>query len=387
MNRLIYLFIFLFSTGHTQTFFTIPRSVWRVSIINSVGSGSWIGSGGLFNKGIRDISYMPNDSTVAAYVHQLNRMNYNKRDIHIEYGLSGRMTFSLSLPSYKSLNNEINWSKDVVIDSLTSPLDSLLNFYYPNERSTSGLGDASLGMKILLYGHPSWTGKEPISIYGGVSLRLPTGKKLDPYKTKSKNENGVPYQVFDLPVGNGMTRYSYSLFGEFFKYFKKRLVNITWRIERGKYSRELVNTPVSFLWGSETNPDSIISNIGNSFLHQLGDEFLLSAMGKLELFPDRLSVTAGINSIRTERDFVLSENSNWDNWMVSRMKDGEIIHDTKKTQVRQYILATFHNVHPIKSFGPVLFDIEIGASFPYFTRHTYTFANTWIGVQAYFQAW
>tara|TARA_X000000368_G_scaffold414940_1_gene405747 strand:- start:1883 stop:3046 length:1164 start_codon:yes stop_codon:yes gene_type:complete len=387
MNRIIYLFIFLFSVAYTQTFFTIPRSVWRVSIINSIGSGNWIGSGGLFDKGIRDISYMANDSTVAAFVHQLNRINYNKRNIHIEYGLSGRMTFSLFLPSYKSLNNEISWSKDIVIDSLTSSLDSLLNFYYPNKRSTSGLGDASLGMKILLYGHPSWTGKEPISIYGGISLRLPTAKKLGAYKIKSKNENGVPYQVFDLPVGNGMTRYSYSLFGEFFKYFNKRLVNITWRVEQGKYSRELVNTPVSFLWGSETNPDSIISKIGNSFLHQLGDEFLLSAMGKLELFPDRLSVTAGINSIRTGRDFVLSENSNWDNWMVSRIKDGEIIHDTKKTQVRQYILATFHNVHPIKSLGPVLFDIEIGASFPYFTRHTYTFTNTWIGIQAYFQAW
>ena len=387
MNRIIYLLIFLFSIVHTQTFFTIPRSVWRISIINSIGSGNWIGSGGIFNKGVRDISYMANDSTVAAFLHQLNKMNYNKRDIHIEYGLSEKMTFSLFLPSYKSLNNEISWSKDIVVDSLSSSLDSLLNLYYPNKRSTSGLGDASLGMKILLYGHPSWTGKEPISIYGGVSLQLPTAKKLGSYKTKLKNDNGVPHQVFDLPVGNGMTRYSYSLFGEFFKYFNKRLVNITWRIEQGKYSRELVNTPVSFLWGSETNPDSIISKIGNSFLHQLGDEFLLSAMGKLELFPDRLSITAGINSIRTERDFVLSENSNWDNWMVSRMKDGEIIHDTKKTQVRQYILATFHNVHPIKSFGPVLFDIEIGASFPYFTRHTYTFANTWIGLQAYFQAW
>ena len=387
MNRIIYLLIFLFSIVHTQTFFTIPRSVWRISIINSIGSGNWIGSGGIFNKGVRDISYMANDSTVAAFVHQLNKMNYNKRDIHIEYGLSEKMTFSLFLPSYKSLNNEISWSKDIVVDSLSSSLDSLLNLYYPNKRSTSGLGDASLGMKILLYGHPSWTGKEPISIYGGVSLQLPTAKKLGSYKTKLKNDNGVPHQVFDLPVGNGMTRYSYSLFGEFFKYFNKRLVNITWRIEQGKYSRELVNTPVSFLWGSETNPDSIISKIGNSFLHQLGDEFLLSAMGKLELFPDRLSITAGINSIRTERDFVLSENSNWDNWMISRIKDGEIIHDTKKTQVRQYILATFHNVHPIKSFGPVLFDIEIGASFPYFTRHTYTFANTWIGLQAYFQAW
>ena len=76
MNRIFYLFILFFSIVHTQTFFTIPRSVWRVSIINSVGSGNWIGSGGLFNKGIRDISYMPNDSTIAAFVHQTNKMKY-----------------------------------------------------------------------------------------------------------------------------------------------------------------------------------------------------------------------------------------------------------------------------------------------------------------------
>ena len=144
---------------------------------------------------------------------------------------------------------------------------------------------------------------------------------------------------------------------------------------------------MSFLWASETDPDSIISKIGNTFLHQLGDELLLSAMGKLELFPDRLSITAGINSIRTERDFVFSNDITWDSWMVRRIRDGEIVHDTKKTQIRQYILATIHNVHPIKNLGPVLFDIEVGASFPYFTRHTYSFANTWIGVQAYFQAW
>ena len=103
MNRIFYLFILFFSIVHTQTFFTIPRSVWRVSIINSVGSGNWIGSGGLFNKGIRDLSYTPNDSTIAAFVHQTNKMKYNKRDIHIEYGLSGRMTFSLLLPYYLSL--------------------------------------------------------------------------------------------------------------------------------------------------------------------------------------------------------------------------------------------------------------------------------------------
>ena len=142
--------------------------------------------------------------------------------------------------------------------------------------------------------------------------------------------NNIPNQFFDLPVGNGMTRYSFSLFGEFFKYFKKRLVNITWRVEHGTYSREVVNTPVSFLWGSETDPDSLISKVGSTFLHQLGDEILLSAMGKLEVLPDRLSVTAGINSIKTERDFVLSKSLAWDNWMVNRSKNGEIVHDTKK---------------------------------------------------------
>ena len=387
MNRLIYFFIILFSVVHTQTFFTVPRSVWRISVINSIGSGKWIGSGGIFNKWIRDMSYMANDSTIAAYVHQQNKTSYNKRKIYIEYGLSGRMTFSLLLPSYRSLKNEISWEKDIIVDSLVNPLDSLLNFYYPNNRTSSGLGDATLGMIILLYGHPSWSGKEPLSIYGGFSLQLPSARRLNTYQSKSRNVNNIPNQFFDLPVGNGMTRYSYSLFGEFFKYFKKRLVNITWRVEHGTYSREVVNTPVSFLWGSETDPDSLISKVGSTFLHQLGDEILLSAMGKLEVLPDRLSITAGINSIKTERDFVLSKSLAWDNWMVNRSKNGEIVHDTKKTQIRQYVLATFHNVHPIKSFGPVLFDIEIGASFPYFTRHTYGFADTWIGLQAYFQAW
>ena len=74
--------------------------------------------------------------------------------------------------------------------------------------------------------------------------------------------------------------------------------------------------------------------------------------------------------------------------MVSRQSiNGKTVHDTRKTQIRQYVLVTLHNVHPTKSIGPVQFDIEFGASFPYFTRHTYSFASAWLGMQAYFQAW
>ena len=262
-----------------------------------------------------------------------------------------------------------------------------MEFYYPN-KSSSGLGDATLGMNILLYGFPSWSGKEPFSVYAGVGLRLPSAKRLGPYRASVKDTTGRPSQFNELPIGNGLSRYSLSLFGEFFKYFNERLVNITWRIERANYSREMVNTPVSFLWGAETNPDSIIAMIGKTYLRQLGDELLLSATGKLELWPDRVSITGGINSIKTQKDFVFSNDPSWDSWMVSRQhSNGKTVHDTRKTQIRQFVLVTLHNVHPTKSIGPVQFDIEFGASFPYFTRHTYSFASAWLGMQAYFQAW
>ena len=369
-----------------QTFFTVPRSVWRFSITNHVGSGNWIGSGGLLDKGIRNIEFMAND-TVAALVHRTSKIGFNRRDIKIEFGLSPRMTFSLHVPSYRSFTEKIDWDLSVEVDSSVTNLDSLMEFYYPN-KSSSGLGDAPLGMNILLYGLPSWSGKEPFSVYAGVGLRLPSAKRLGPYRASVKDTTGRPSQFNELPIGNGLARYSLSLFGEFFKYFNERLVNISWRIERAKYSREVVNTPVSFLWVEETNPDSIIAMIGKTYLRQLGDELLLSATGKLELWPDRVSITGGINSIKTQKDFVFSNDPRWDSWMVSRQhSNGKTVHDTRKTQIRQFVLVTLHNVHPTKSIGPVQFDIEFGASFPYFTRHTYSFASAWLGMQAYFQAW
>ena len=369
-----------------QTFFTVPRSVWRFSITNHVGSGNWIGSGGLLDKGIRNIEFMADD-TVAALVHRTSKIGFNRRDIKIEFGLSPRMTFSLSVPFYRSFTEKIDWDLSVEVDSSVTNLDSLMEFYYPN-KSSSGLGDATLGMNILLYGFPSWSGKEPFSVYAGVGLRLPSAKRLGPYRASVKDTTGRPSQFNELPIGNGLARYSLSLFGEFFKYFNERLVNISWRIERAKYSREVVNTPVSFLWVEETNPDSIIAMIGKTYLRQLGDELLLSATGKLELWPDRVSITGGINSIKTQKDFVFSNDPSWDSWMVSRQhSNGKTVHDTRKTQIRQFVLVTLHNVHPTKSIGPVQFDIEFGASFPYFTRHTYSFASAWLGMQAYFQAW
>ena len=154
MNKLFWVIFFSFSFLVGQTFFTVPKSVWRFSIMNHVGSGNWIGSGGLFNKGIRDIVFMANDSTMAALVHRTSKLRFNRRDVKIEFGLSPRMTFSLHVPSYSSFIEEIGWSKDIEVDTLTTNLDSLLAFYYPKNKSSTGLGDATLAMNILLFGLP-----------------------------------------------------------------------------------------------------------------------------------------------------------------------------------------------------------------------------------------
>ena len=97
---------------------------------NHVGSGNWIGSGGLLDKGIRDIAFMANDSTMAALVHRTSKIGFNRRDIKIEFGLSPRMTFSLHVPSYSSFTEKIDWDLSVEVDSQEDILDSLMEFYY-----------------------------------------------------------------------------------------------------------------------------------------------------------------------------------------------------------------------------------------------------------------
>ena len=117
-------------------------------MMNHVASGNLIGSGGLLYKGIRNIEFRAND-TVLALVHRTSKIGFNRRDIKIEFGLSPRMTFRLHVPSYSSFTEKINWSKKIEVDSLTTNLDSLMEFYYPEKKSSSGLGDATLGMNVL----------------------------------------------------------------------------------------------------------------------------------------------------------------------------------------------------------------------------------------------
>ena len=61
-------------------------------------------------------------------------------------------------------------------------VDSLINWYYPTNKSGKGIGDIDLGLNILLKGDPPWASeKSTESIYGQFFLSIPFGRTLSSF--------------------------------------------------------------------------------------------------------------------------------------------------------------------------------------------------------------
>ena len=79
--------------------------------------------------------------------------------------------------------NNYNWS--ISSDSNTVVIDDLMKYYFPKNKSNSGLGDITIGMKVLFIGNPAWRGgKNKYSIYGGLDATFPFGESLKKYYYK-----------------------------------------------------------------------------------------------------------------------------------------------------------------------------------------------------------
>ena len=53
--KAIFLFICFSTIGSSQTHFTIPQNVWRISFNKNISTGRWIGHDG--EKGLKDLKY------------------------------------------------------------------------------------------------------------------------------------------------------------------------------------------------------------------------------------------------------------------------------------------------------------------------------------------
>jgi hypothetical protein len=380
MNSKVLLLFISFSTWVlSQTHFTIPQNVWRISFNQSISGGRWIGHDG--EKGLKDFSYNLKDinySITQYWKHTLNTQHFT-----LEYGLSDKSTFILNVPIIQKFNQDHTWS--ISSDSNIVVIDNLMKYYFPKNKSNSGLGDVTVGMKVLFVGNPAWRGgKNKFSIYGGLDATFPFGQSLKKYYTKDLDDNGIPNQFKQLPISNGLTKWRGSLFGELYRKMRGRLVNINWSFSLSSFNREIINPAYSFLWIEETGMDSISKAIGNSVLYEEGKQILLSIQGQLELWPNRIFFSSGMDWMLSGRDQYFSKSNEWDSWMSSRNN-----YDTKKTLSTQFIRFNFLNIDPFKQIGPIPFELEFGIRWyvPYLTYHTYGYTSSWIKISSYFQAW
>lgn len=270
-------------------------------------------------------------------------------------------------------------------DTAVTAVDSLLLFYHP-DRSTSGLGDVRLGFNALLLGSPVWAGESIFSVYGGIGMIIPTARILQQYDAVKVDAVGRPKQFNQLVVGNGVMQWRFSLFGEFYRTMLDRMIRFNWRAnylfsQEGKFWPRM--TPRGLF---TVQYDSVLKEIGEVYRMKRGDVLSAQIAGFIELIPDRFSVSLGQEWYLKRRDRYYSESDRWNEWMAG----GTELHDKYDTRlfvVSQRFGLVLHNIHPLKTIGPVPFELELSAVLPVITRHSWRKFIFMFSFNAYFQFW
>ena len=373
------LFLLQYTFSVSQTHFTIPQNVWRISIQNENSTGNWKGHNG--RNGWQDYAYRVENLDYV--ISQEWKRNITSQTFLIEYGFTDKATFILTIPKLKKFKQTHSWL--IADDTTQSPMDQLMTQYFPATKSNTGMGDVTMGMNILFLGNPAWRGgQNKYSVYGGIDITLPFGERLKKYNVKDVDDDGIPHQFKQLPIGNGLTQWRIKAFGELYRKVRGRLININWSVHMSSFSREIINPPISFLWIENADADSISRAIGESVLYEQGGQVFGAIQGQLEIWPKRLFLSAGMDWMFSGRDQYFSKSNVWNEWMVKQNN-----YDTQKTMATQVLKVNFLNVDPFKQIGPVPFELEIGVRWfvPLLTYHTYGNTSFWIRISSYFQAW
>ena len=364
---------------YSQTHFTIPQNVWRISIENEISGGKWKGHDG--GDGWKDFTYQLDG--IDYIITQEWKRNLLTQSYLIEYGFTDKSTFMLHIPRLQKFKQSHSWT--ISSDSLIVPMDQLLSHYYPKSKTNSGLGNVGLGMNYLLLGNPAWRGgKNKYSLYGGIDITFPFGERLKKYHAKDVDSEGIPNQYKQLPIGNGLTRWRIKAFGELYRKLWGRLINVNWLVNLSSFNRDIINPPISFLWIQETSADSISRAIGDAVLYEQGKQIYGSIQGQMEIWPQRMFFSVGMDWMFTGRDQYFSSSDTWDKWMVSRKN-----FDSRKNVATQFLKFNFLNVDSFKQFGPIPFELEVGVRWfvPFLTYQTFGYTSSWIRISSYFQAW
>ena len=147
-------------------------------------------------------------------------------------------------------------------------------------------------------------------------------------------------------------------------------------------SPELLYTPINLFSGAHTNPDSIISKVGETYKLKEGN-WLRSLLGyEFEVSKDRLLLKFESRTISKSSDDYTSLDSGWDKWMEKHKG-----YDSASSSWDICTEAWIINSKSKKRIGPISFDLVLGFRTTVNAKHTFSEYKLYSGITTYLQSW
>ena len=257
----------------------------------------------------------------------------------------------------------------------TVTFDSLKSYYIIPKKVGSGIGDISLGMTALLKGDPSWSSKKSGVLYGRVFLSVPFGFTIEPFKSIGLK------QLSQLNIGAGVSKLSLGVFGGY-SFNNKSKSRLYGAIDIASSSSELLYTPINLFSGVHTNPDSIISRVGETYKLKEGN-WLKSTLGyEFEFLKNRLLFKLESRTISKSRDDYTSLDEEWDSWMENHQG-----YDTAINKWDVCLETWILNSKSTERIGPISFDMVLGVRKTINANNTFDGYKLYSGISTYLQGW
>ncbi len=270
-----------------------------------------------------------------------------------------------------------------VSDTVGISLDDLLDFYYPENRSASGLGDVTIGASFRILGRPSWEIKEEgMELFGTISLVIPLGSIIGKYEPGSTIFGEKLSQANQMSIGKGVNTWMFMVSGSnYTTRFNRRNIT-TYSVKVGLSQKTSLPTPMSFLSTPLMHHDSIPGFLGDTYLYKRGLSIGGSINMQYEVLREMLEVLAGGDFYYKGRDYFWSKSEEWDRWM--RHHNG---FDTQQSSLVLLLGIRFTNLHPLRKKLPGLFELNVVGYAPIFTRNHYRLTGARVTLTTYVQGW
>lgn len=268
-------------------------------------------------------------------------------------------------------------------DTAGVTLAQIMEFYYPQTRTVTGIGDITVGLNYRVFGDPRWKSKQSgLEIYAGLYFTIPLGPTLAKYTVSSATFPQPTQQVKQLPLGEGVAVWRFFTKGAWRTRLNERFFTLQWIVENGFSSKESLYTPLIFPGTGFAHHDSILVSIGEKYMYRKGFQLRTEILADIDVFPNVLNVEGGIQFYYKNRDAYWSQNKEWDSWMTHHTG-----YDTRQTGLVVEGGVTYYNMNPVKRILPVLFELKLVGYAPIFIRNQYRLYGGRLSFTTYFQAW